>query len=182
MEEAPHLHAPRLLLAVAESELAEGNRDLRGPTFLVARHLRVPDRIPVGILLVTVLRDEHVALDSRAAHGKGEGGAVIEIAIEVDGYAVTFLGVSSGDTLLDELWLAVFGANGDVEVPLVIGNLEPRLLGGRFALVGPSLEKTGCPFTIAPAGVVQPAVDDRSQLVGDRRCGIALPLEALTGI
>ena len=160
---APGVHAPDLLVLLAEAELVERDAELGRPALLVVRHLAVPDRVPGGVPLGLAVAQDEVDLAAAGGEVELEAGALVVVAVEADADHVdrVLLEVVAAAGVAVHLRRVVEGADRDVDVPVVVQDLDLGLLRGVGALDRHVLAVVARPLALLPRLVVEAAVDHR---------------------
>ena len=161
VEKAPDLQAEGQLILAGEAQLAEGDGHLGGPAAGIDRRLDGPDRVPGEVLVRAVLGERGVALDAGGVDLEGEGGALVEVAVDIDRDVVAVDLVAARHAAVDARRPGVMAADQDVEVLVVVHDLELGGLGRRLAAARVALHELAAPLHLVPAGVVAAAVDGR---------------------
>ena len=127
---------------------------------------RVPNRVPPGVQVVSVLGDEVVALHARRVDIENERRSVVEVAVQAYCDPIPLLVISPCDPFFDAVRLGIKCADSDVEIACVVDDFERGILTRRFSLVGVPLHETLFPVRLLPAGLVELPIDDRCVRIG----------------
>ncbi len=146
-----------------EGQRLERDRELRRPALGIDRRRALPDPVPGLVEVLTVVRDQRVALVAGGVDLEEVGVAPVVEAVDHDLEPVVVVehgvaGHLGGD---DPRRIAVEAAHADVERVLVEEDADLGAFAGRRALVRLDLGQRADLRRLAPALLVQPAVDPR---------------------
>src|SRR5258706_16190162 len=82
-EASCHLEPPHFFRFIAISQLTERNFYLSGPAFIIDMCLRIPDRVPACIPVITVIGNKFIPTNAGNGKRKRESGTKVMIAVNI---------------------------------------------------------------------------------------------------
>jgi len=151
------MKTPDLNVPVRVAQLAQGDSHLRGPGPRLAPDRSVPDRVPTRVR--AVISEDQIDLRAGCSEVELEARPVIEVAVETDPDDVPLDRVPAAAPAINLFGFGIEGADGDVDVLVVVKDLDFGFLRGGTAVYRHELLVTARPDPLLPAGVGQRAID-----------------------